>query len=83
MEIKITAELKGEAIRVKAEYFRKEEKVHEVNTAFVIGTSEEEIRAELEKQAELFEQEEKSAKKQAKVDKQFEEAKSIIDNLNS
>lgn len=83
MEIKITAKLENESIKVNAQYLREEEVVHEVNTAFVIGTSEEEIRAELEKQGKLFEAEEKSAKKQAKVEKKIEEAKSIIDNLNS
>ena len=83
MRIKITAKLENEAIKVNAQYLREEEVVHEVNTAFVIGTSEEEIRAELEKQGELFESEEAGAEKQAEVDAKFEEAKSIIDNLNS
>lgn len=83
MEIKITAKLKGEEIRVKAEYLREEEKVHEINTAFPIGTSEKKIRKEIQKAGELFELEEKQRAEQQEVDKKFEQANKIVNNLNS
>jgi hypothetical protein len=82
MEIKISAELKGEEIRVSAKYFREDEQVHEINTAFPIGTSEKKIRKEIQKAGDLFELEEKQRAGQAKVDEKFEEANKIINNLN-
>jgi len=83
MESKIEAKKDGERIMVNAKYFRDDELVHEVNTAFNLGTSEEEIRAEVERAGKLFETEEIQKVEQGKVDKNNEEADEIINNLNS
>jgi len=48
----------------------------------VLGTSEEEIGAEVERAGKLFESEEEGKEAQAEVDKKFEEANKIINNLN-
>ena len=54
-----------------------------MNTAFNLGTSEEEIRAEVERQGELFETEKEQGKVQKEVDEKFESANEVINNLNS
>jgi ABC-type enterochelin transport system substrate-binding protein len=83
LEVKINAKLDGERIMVNAKYLRKEKVVHEKNMAFNLGASEEEIRAEIESAGKLFELEEKQRKEQGEVDKKFEEANEIINNLNT
>jgi ABC-type enterochelin transport system substrate-binding protein len=83
LEVKINAKLDGERIMVNAQYLRKGKVVHEKNTAFNLGTSEEEIRAEIESAGKLFELEEKQQKEQGEVDKKFNEANEIINNLNT
>jgi hypothetical protein len=92
MEIKFNAELKGEEIRVNAQFSREQEEteenpagmvvVHEVNTAFPLGTSENKIRREIQKAGDLFELEEKQRAGQQEVDEKFEKANKIINNLN-
>ena len=92
MEIKIPAELKGEEIRVNAKFYREQEAteetptgmviVHEINTAFSLGTSEKKIRREIQKAGELFELEESQRAGQQEVDVKFEKANEVINNLN-
>lgn len=92
METKIKAELKGEEIRVNAQFSREQEAteetpagmvvVHEINTAFPIGTSEKKIRKEIQKAGDLFELEESQRAGQQEIDEKFEEANKTINNLN-
>lgn len=83
MEHKIKAEIDGENINVNAKFFRDGEVVHEINHAFPVGTSEEEIRAAVEKAGDLFELEEKQKEARKEEDEKNAEAKEIVNNLNS
>lgn len=83
MEHKIDASIDGEQIKVNAKFFRGENQVHEINTAFPIGTKEEEIREKVVKAGELFELEEKQREERSEEDEKLAEAKEIVTNLNS
>jgi uncharacterized protein YdaU (DUF1376 family) len=83
MEYKIKANLVGERIMVNAFFLKDDKVVHEINTAFNMGATEEEIRAEVERHGELFEAEAKQKKVQKKVDEKQEQAKEVISKLNS
>lgn len=82
METKIDAKVEGETIKVKAEYFSGEKKVHEINTAFPLDTEASVIKAAVEKAGNLFELEKKQAKEQEKVDKIYKKAEETINQLN-
>lgn len=83
MEHKIEAKLVGERIMIKAQFEDGGKVVHEVNTAFNAGATEEEIRAEVERQGDLFEKEKIQKAHQKKVDEKFESANEVINKLNS
>jgi len=84
MKTKFTAELDAvnEIIKVKAVFTEKGEPVYEVNLGFPMGTSEEEIRVEVGKHADLFVKEREQKEVQAEVDAKFDSANEVINNLN-
>lgn len=82
MESKITAEQDGDRIKVHADYFVGEEKVHEINTAFPLDTEAEVIKEEVEKAGKLFELEQEQSKEQKVVDEVNEKAQDTINSLN-
>jgi Glu-tRNA(Gln) amidotransferase subunit E-like FAD-binding protein len=83
METKIEAKLDGERIKVNAKFLEGENVVHEINTAFNLGATEEEIRAEVERQGNLLELEKEQKENQKEVDAKFNQANEVINNLNS
>jgi hypothetical protein len=92
LNTKISAKLEKEHIVINAKFFREQEAteetpagevlVHEINTAFLIGTQEKKIREEIKRAGDLFELEERQRAGQAEVDEKFEKANEVINNLN-
>jgi ABC-type enterochelin transport system substrate-binding protein len=85
---KIEAKIEGEQIEVSAKFYLEsdakfETPIHEINTAFPLETSPEEIKEAVEKAGALFESEQAQKEKQAEIDKAFNTAKETVNKLNS
>jgi len=82
MKNKIKASVDGDRIKVNAKFYRKNKKVHEINHAFPLNTSAEEIKEEVKKAGEVFLKEEKQKKIQVKIDEEQDKAQEVINKLN-
>lgn len=83
MKYTIKSSIAGERILVNAEFRVKGDVVQVINTAFPLETSAEEIKAEIEKAGDLYEQEAEQKEEQGKVDEKYEKVQDTINKLNS
>lgn len=83
METKMKAFIDhNKKIIVRAKFLENGKVVHRINHGFPYNSTPKEIRKEVEKAGELFLKEREQAKYQKKIDKDHENAKSVVNKLN-